>query len=153
MSGPTVICSLGQRWDFERRVPQRRIGNTIVSQLNDKRVPPRFNGNGDGILLPPHGKATTKGDRPRLAWGNESREQPLVRLFTSILTYICPFLIDLKISETIGPIQLDCRSGIHTRTINLSANRKGYGTFETTVGQLSARRIHIFLVPFSVIIF
>ena len=50
-------------------------------------------------------------------------------------------------------VQLDCRSARRTRTFNLPTNQKGYGNFETTVGKLSARRIRISRVPFSVIIF
>ena len=38
-------------------------------------------------------------------------------------------------------LQLDCFSCGRTRIINLVSNQKGYETFETTVGKLSARRI------------
>ena len=41
-------------------------------------------------------------------------------------------------------VQLDCRSSGRTRIINLPTNQKGYDTFETTVGKLSARRIQIY---------
>ena len=40
-------------------------------------------------------------------------------------------------------IQLDCRSATHTQKNNLPTNQKGYDTFETTVGKLSARKIQI----------
>ena len=50
-------------------------------------------------------------------------------------------------------VQLDCRSDIRPRIINLASNQKGYDNSETTVGKLSARRIQIFWVYFSVIIF
>ena len=40
--------------------------------------------------------------------------------------------------------RLDCRSSGRTRKINLPTNQKGYDTFETTVGKLSARRIQIY---------
>ena len=42
-------------------------------------------------------------------------------------------------------VQLDCRACIRTRKINLPTNQKerGYDTFETTAGKLSARRIQI----------
>ena len=33
---------------------------------------------------------------------------------------------------------------IYIRNINLPTNQKGYDTFETTVGKLSARRIQIY---------
>ena len=45
-------------------------------------------------------------------------------------------------------IQLDCRSCGHTQIINLPTNQKGYDSFETTVGKLSARRIQICFVYF-----
>ena len=45
-------------------------------------------------------------------------------------------------------LQLDCRSATRTRKINLPANHKGYDTFETTVGKLSAGRIQICRVHF-----
>ena len=45
-------------------------------------------------------------------------------------------------------LQLDCWSATRTRMINLPTNQKGYGTFETTVGKLSERRIQIFPVYF-----
>ena len=41
-------------------------------------------------------------------------------------------------------LQLDCFFCGRTRIINLHTNQKGYDTFETTVGKLSARRIQIF---------
>ena len=41
-------------------------------------------------------------------------------------------------------LQLDCQCFGRTRIINLPTNQKGYDTFETTVGKLSARRIQIF---------
>ena len=44
-------------------------------------------------------------------------------------------------------------SDTHTHKIDLPVNRKGDDTFETTVGKLSARRIQIWLVYFSVTIF
>ena len=40
-----------------------------------------------------------------------------------------------------------------TRIINLPTNQKGYDTFETTVGKLSARKIQIYPDWFCVIIF
>ena len=52
----------------------------------------------------------------------------------------------LHTSENV--IQLDCRSGISTRIINLPTNQKGYDTFKTIVGKLLARRIQIFPVHF-----
>ena len=45
-------------------------------------------------------------------------------------------------------LHLDCFSWRRTRIINLPANQKGYDTFETTVGKLSARRIQIYRVFF-----
>ena len=45
-------------------------------------------------------------------------------------------------------VQLDYRSCGRTRIINLATNQKGYGTFETTVGKLSARRIRFCPVYF-----
>ena len=50
-------------------------------------------------------------------------------------------------------LQLDWTSNMSRQQINLSANQKGYDTFETTVGKLSARRIQIFRVHFCVIHF
>ena len=50
-------------------------------------------------------------------------------------------------------LQLDCRSARRTRKINLLVNQKGYDNSETTDEKLSARRIQIFPVPSSVIIF
>ena len=43
-------------------------------------------------------------------------------------------------------LQLDWASNTSRQRINLPANQKGYDTFETTVGKLSARRIQIFRV-------
>ena len=40
-----------------------------------------------------------------------------------------------------------------TRIINLPTNQKGYDTFETTVGKLSARKIQIYPDYFCAIIF
>ena len=40
-------------------------------------------------------------------------------------------------------VQLDWISNTSRRKINLPTNQNGYDTFETTVGKLSARRIHI----------
>ena len=40
-------------------------------------------------------------------------------------------------------IQLDWTSNTSRQKNNLPANQKGYDTFETTVGKLSARRIQI----------
>ena len=51
-------------------------------------------------------------------------------------------------NNTQSEIQLDCQSATRTRKNNLPANRKGYDTFETTVGKLSTRRIQIFRVYF-----
>ena len=48
------------------------------------------------------------------------------------------------IPRTTRGLQLDCRSVRRTRIINLPENQKGYDTFETTVGKLSARRIQIY---------
>ena len=45
-------------------------------------------------------------------------------------------------------LQLDCWSATRTRIINLPTNQKGYDTFETTVGKLSARRIRFCPVYF-----
>ena len=45
------------------------------------------------------------------------------------------------------------RQRLSRQNINLPGNQKGYDTFETTVGKLLARRIQIFWVYFSVIIF
>ena len=50
-------------------------------------------------------------------------------------------------------LQQDCRSAIRTRKINLPVNQKGEDNSETTVGKLWARRIQIFPVLFSVVIF
>ena len=36
-------------------------------------------------------------------------------------------------------VQLDCFSWRRTRIINLATNQKGYDTFETIIGKLSAR--------------
>ena len=44
--------------------------------------------------------------------------------------------------------QLDCLSATRTRIINLPTNQKGYDTFETTVGKVSARRIRFCPVHF-----
>ena len=41
-------------------------------------------------------------------------------------------------------LQLDCWSATRTQIINLPTNQKGYDTFETTAGKLSARRIQIY---------
>ena len=41
-------------------------------------------------------------------------------------------------------LQLECQSGIRTHKINLLTNQKGYGTFETTIGWLSEKRIQIY---------
>ena len=41
-------------------------------------------------------------------------------------------------------LQLDCFSWRRTRIINLQTNQKGYDTFETTVGKLSARITQIY---------
>ena len=49
---------------------------------------------------------------------------------------------------SLARVQLDCRSSGRTRIINLPTNQKGYNTFETTVGKLSARRIQFFPVYF-----
>ena len=53
----------------------------------------------------------------------------------------CIFKAGLPISET------------RTKNFNLPENQKGYDNSETTDEKLSARRIRIFRVPFSVIIF
>ena len=45
-------------------------------------------------------------------------------------------------------IQLDCRSFGRTQIFNLPTSQKGYDTFETTIGKLSARRIQIFWAYF-----
>ena len=45
-------------------------------------------------------------------------------------------------------IQLDCLCVTSRQNINLPANQKGYDTFETSVGKLSARRIQICRVYF-----
>ena len=50
-------------------------------------------------------------------------------------------------------LQLDWTSSISRRNINLPTNQKGYDNSETTVGKHLARRIQIFRVYFSVIIF
>ena len=39
------------------------------------------------------------------------------------------------------------------KKINFLTSQKGYDNSETTVGKLSARRIQIFQVPFSMVIF
>ena len=60
-----------------------------------------------------------------------------------------------KASASLAPsrIQLDCWSATRTQIINLPTNQKGYDTFETTVGKLSARRIQICFVYFCKINF
>ena len=50
-------------------------------------------------------------------------------------------------------VQLSLTPSTRTRKINLPANQKGYDNSETTIGKFSARRIQIFQVPFSMIIF
>ena len=50
-------------------------------------------------------------------------------------------------------IQLDWTSNTSRQKNNLPANQKGYDTFETTVGKLSARRIQICCVYFCKIHF
>ena len=52
-----------------------------------------------------------------------------------------------------GGLQLDWTSNTSRQKINLPTNQRGYDTFETTVGKLSASRIQIYVVYFSVIIF
>ena len=47
-------------------------------------------------------------------------------------------------------VQLDCFSCGRTQIINLPENQKGYETFETTFGKLSARRIRFCPVHFCV---
>ena len=54
---------------------------------------------------------------------------------------------------SVRSVQLDCRSARRTQNINLPTNQKSYNNSETTVGKLSARRIQICQVHFSVIIF
>ena len=51
------------------------------------------------------------------------------------------------------PLQLDWTSNTSRQKINLPANQKGYDKSETTDEKLSARRIQIYWVYFSVIIF
>ena len=50
-------------------------------------------------------------------------------------------------------VQLDFRSVRRTRKTNLPTNQKGYDDSETTLEKLMARRIQIFRVYFSVVIF
>ncbi len=50
-------------------------------------------------------------------------------------------------------LQLDWLWITNTRKINFPRNRKGYDNSETTIGNLSARRIQICRVYFSVILF
>ena len=50
----------------------------------------------------------------------------------------------LDASLVVHLLQLDCQSARRTQKINLPTNQKGYDTFETTVGKISARRIQIF---------
>ena len=49
-------------------------------------------------------------------------------------------------------LQLDWTSNTSRQKINLPTNQRGYDNSETTVGKLSARRIQIYCVYFSLII-
>ena len=57
-----------------------------------------------------------------------------------------PWVLVSEYSWIGRPIQAD-------KKVNLPMSEKGYDNSETTVGKLSARRIQIFWVYFSVIIF
>ena len=50
-------------------------------------------------------------------------------------------------------IQLDWTPNTSRQKINFLTNQRGYDTFETTVGKLSARKIQICWVYFSLTIF
>ena len=70
----------------------------------------------------------------------------LLSLLRFLLWVLVPF-------PHLSVLQLDCLCNTSRQKINLPTNQRGYDTFETTVGKLSARRIQICEVYFSVIIF
>ena len=67
----------------------------------------------------------------------------VLECFVQIMTYVVAVCIYSWIE----------RQRLSRQKINLPANQKGYGNSETTDEKLSASRIQIFRVPFSVIIF
>ena len=65
----------------------------------------------------------------------------------------CNLKLWVVVTVSRSSLQLDCRSAIRTRKINLPANQKGYNNFETTIGKLLVGIIQNCRAHFSLIIF
>ena len=77
----------------------------------------------------------------------------MYRYCTACLDYHFISKILAKIKQNSRNLQLDWTSNTSRQKINLPTNQKGYDKSETTDEKLSARRIQIYWVYFSVIIF
>ena len=118
-----------------------KIGGFTVIVPDKDALPSVFRSNISTVVLTLSNMAINE---PQKSWlGTTAYIAPIVP----------PFHFNLNLVNHMYRLQLDWTSNTSRQKNILPTNQKGYDTFETTVGKLSARRIQIYVVYFSVIIF